>query len=258
MSAPSQFKELYDDHEEYKSRRDPSSFNAKSIMQESREYKVPNLLSVLPAGSTISTVVEIGSGTGEVLASFPDVCPSTRLPIKKTGFDISPLNVAAARDRYPHITFFDTDFRASGVTADLVILSDILEHVPDDVGFLAAASEVAPKLLINLPLEDNWLNRNRNYGIEDSSGHLRAYSLDDGLSLIAAAGLDVVEWSQVWAHETQYDLNRRRLRRDETGYSQSGSIGVRVLKSVVYSVARGVRPFGRRLFPSNLFACARK
>ena len=87
-------------------------------------------------------MMEIGCATGELLAAFPG-------KVTKRGFDISPLNVAAARARYPDIDFVAGDFAQSDARADVVILSDILEHVPDDVGFLRAASAHAPVALIN-------------------------------------------------------------------------------------------------------------
>ena len=253
-----EFRSLYDRHPDYVERRDPESFAAREIQLEARAFKVPNLLLALPDSADYSLVAEIGCATGEVLAAFPDRHPSLGHPIRKIGFDISPLNVAAATARYPDIQFLSENFADSGVTADVVVLSDLLEHVPDDAGLLRDAGKMARFVLINLPLEDNWLNRNRDYGIDDESGHLRAYSLSDGFELVARAGLKVEKWHRVWAHETEYDLSRRTLRRELTGSSHSGSLLVAAAKTLIYHSARGIKPFGRRLFPSNLFLCARR
>lgn len=46
----------------------------------------------------------------------------------------------------------------------MVIVSDVIEHVPDDAGFLRSAAGLGQIVLVNLPLEDNWLNDRRNYG----------------------------------------------------------------------------------------------
>lgn len=112
-------------------------------------------------------------------------------------------------------------------------------------------------VLVNLPLEDNWLNRNRQYGIGDESGHLRSYTLEDGLSLAARAGLNIVNWKQVWSHETNYDIQRRDLRRRYLGSAFSGNRFLGLVKAAVHFAARRVRPFGRSLYPSNLFFSAR-
>jgi SAM-dependent methyltransferase len=212
----------------------------------------------MPDDLPIASVIEIGCATGEVLAAFPDRLGDGGRSIKKIGFDISPLNITAARARYPEIEFLEKDFSQYAGKSDVVILSDILEHVPDDVGFLQKASSLASIVLLNLPLEDNWTNRNREYGVEDVSGHLRAYSLHDGFSLVEAAGLEVLNWSQIWSHETSFDLRRRELKREYCGFVHSGPPPLRALKAGIYYSARILKPFGRRLFPSNLFLSARR
>lgn len=249
---------LYDDHEDYVERRNPESLSALEIAREAREFKVPNLLRVVPSDLWVTSIIEIGCATGEVLAAFPDRWGDSGEVIRKTGFDISPLNIHAARSRYPDINFLDSDFTTHSAKSDLVVLSDVLEHVPDDVDFLRKASELAPVVLVNLPLEDNWLNRNRNYGVDDVSGHLRAYSLRDGLSLVEAAGLRVLKWRRIWVHETDFDLHRREWRRAHSGAVHTGSPVMRAIKTVTYHSARAIKPFGRRLLSSNLFLSAGK
>jgi hypothetical protein len=141
---------------------------------------------------------------------------------------------------------------------DAVILSDVLEHVPDDVGFLRDAAQLGEIVLVNLPLEDNWLNRRRAYGPDDVSGHLRRYSLAGGLALFDQAGLDVLAHSQVWVHETPTDAARLALRRARLGAAYSGRWPARVAKQLVYATAAALPALGRSLFASNLFAAARK
>jgi SAM-dependent methyltransferase len=246
-------RELYDDNPEYVARRDASSHSARQIDLEVRRFKVAGLLAVLPPDFGYRRVTEIGCATGELLAAFPGRDGTDTV---KKGFDISPLNVAAARSRYPHIEFVAGDFRASEDRADIVILSDILEHVPDDVGFLRAAALRGAVVLINLPLEVNWLNARRKYGLQDPSGHLRTYSLQQGFDLLSAAGLEILHWRQLWSHETQYDCERRSLRRECLGHAYSGGPATRVVKGVLHTLARAAPTFGRRLYPSNLFVSA--
>jgi hypothetical protein len=137
------------------------------------------------------------------------------------------------------------------------VMSDVLEHVPDDAGFLRDAARLGELLLVNLPLEDNWLNRNRRYGPDDVSGHLRKYSLADGLALVERAGLEVVSHAQVWVHETTTEAARRALRRERLGAAFAGAWPARALRQAVFGAATTVRPLGRRLFASNLFVAAR-
>lgn len=247
------FSELYDGIDEYVARRDPDSHSTRQILLEVLEFKIPNLVSVLPDGFVYDSIAEVGSATGELIANFP----ARNGPLRRSGFDVSPLNVAAARARFPQVDCRAMDIRESEGSWDLVILSDVLEHVPDDVGLLAAAARRGSMVVVNLPLEVNWLNRARRYGTDDASGHLRAYSLEQGLDLARRAGLRVLRWTRVWSHETAFDVERRALRKAGTGYAYSGGPVARSIKVLVHESARVVPLLGRRLYPSNLFFSAR-
>jgi SAM-dependent methyltransferase len=246
--------DMYDRSREYVSRRDPQSYEALRIQLEVAQFKIPNLISVLPTGFKYEHVIEVGCATGDLLAAFP---PRLEIQsLRKVGFDVSILNIRTARERYSNIEFLDSDFNDYDGRADIVILSDVLEHLPNDLGLLQRAGKVATVVLVNLPLEDTWINRRREYGLNDSSGHLRAYSLSQGLALMERAGLKIVSWKRVWSHETDYDVHRRRLRARYLGHAYSGNFAWRLGKSAIHSVARAVLPFGRRLYPSNLFVSA--
>lgn len=107
-------------------------------------HRVQTLLSLLPAG--VTGVLEVGCGDGLVLA------PLREKGIRVVGLDISPgalrwvppprLSASAGSLPFPDRAF------------DLVLLADVLEHLPDGVyGFaLAEASRVAGRyLLLNAP-----------------------------------------------------------------------------------------------------------
>ena len=250
MKQPVDFSALYDEHPEYVARRAGGSIEQAQVDIEVRLFKLPQLLKVLPAGPPLQRVLEIGCATGELIAAMPAA--------RRVGLDISAANVAAARARFPEVEFHCGDFRGAGLSGfDAVILSDVLEHVPDDAEFLRDAAQLGDLVLVNLPLEDNWLNDRRAYGPNDVSGHLHRYSLVDGLALFDRAGLDVIAHAQVWVHETPTDAARRALRRERLGAAYSGSAAVRVAKQLVFAAAGAVPAFGRRLFASNLFAAAR-
>lgn len=245
------FQALYDAHPEYVARRTAGSMEQAQIDIEVRMFKLPGLLAVLPAQLPLRCALEIGCATGELIAAVPAA--------QRVGLDISAENVTAARSRFPEVEFHCGDFRAAGLTGfDAVILSDVLEHVPDDVDFLRDAAGLGEMVLVNLPLEDNWLNDRRVYGPDDVSGHLRRYSLAEGLALFEQAGLEVVGHSQVWIHETPADAARRELRRERLGAAYGGGLAARCAKQCLSAVAVAVPAFGRRLFSSNLFVAARR
>lgn len=245
------FAALYDAHAEYVSRRVAGSFESRQIEIEVQGFKLPHLVALLPGDYRPASVLEIGCATGELIATFP-VAPGGR----RIGNDISAENIAAARARHPGTEFVAGDFRAIAPrAAECVILSDVLEHVEDDAGFLRDAGRLATRyVLVNLPLEDNWTNSRRRYGPDDASGHLRKYSLAQGMALVQSFDGRLVTWTQDWVHEGAAHEQRKELRREVTGHRYGGSAPVRVVKALVEAAARHVRPFGRRLHPSNLFA----
>lgn len=245
---------LYDEHPEYVARRASGSFEQAQIDIEVRLFKLPQLMRLLLPGRALNSVLEIGCATGELIAAVP-----VQAGGRKVGMDISSANVAAAQARFPDVEFRCGDFRgACGEHFDAVIMSDVLEHVPDDEVFLRDAAALGETVLVNLPLEDNWLNRNRAYGPDDVSGHLRRYSLADGLALFERAGLDVTAFAQVWVHETSTEPARRALRRERLGAEYAGAWPQRAVKHAVFATATAVPAIGRRLFASNLFAAARE
>jgi SAM-dependent methyltransferase len=245
---------LYDEHPEYVARRASGSFEQAQIDIEVRLFKLPQLMRLLPPGRVWHSVLEIGCATGELIDVVPVAAGG-----RKVGMDISAANVSAARARFPGIDFRCGDFReVRGEHFDAVIMSDVLEHVPDDEAFLRDAAALGETVLVNLPLEDNWLNRNRAYGPDDVSGHLRCYSLADGRALFERAGLEVTAFEQVWVHETATESARRALRRVRLSAPYAGGWPQRLLKQAVFATATAVPAIGRRLFASNLFAAARK
>ena len=248
------FSALYDEHPEYVARRMADSLASAQVELEVQLFKLPNLIGVIPTGQRLCNVVEIGCATGELIAAFP-VDPGGR----RVGLDISAANIATARARFPEVEFLAGNFLDIGISGfDVVIVSDVIEHVPDDAGFLRSAAGLGQIVLVNLPLEDNWLNDRRNYGPEDVSGHLRRYSLEQGLKLFERAGLELLSSSQIWVHETSAEPARRALWRERAGRAYTGRWPVALAKRVVFATATAIRPIGRRLFSSNLFAAVRR
>ena len=244
---------LYDEHPEYVARRAAGSIEQAQVDIEVRLFKLPGLMRVWPPGRPLRRVLEIGCATGELIAAVPVEKGGQRV-----GLDISAANVAAAQARFPAVEFHCGDFRGADLSGfDAVILSDVLEHVTDDAAFLRDAAQLGEIVLVNLPLEDNWLNDRRAYGPDDVSGHLRRYALADGLALFDQAGLELLAHTQIWIHETPADAARRALRRERLGAAYSGRWPMRLAKQLAFATAAAVPALGRRLFASNLFAAAR-
>ncbi len=204
--------------------------------------------------SLSSSVLEIGCATGELIAAMP-IRPGGR----RVGIDISEANVRAAQARFPDVEFRCGDFRElAGSRFDVVVLSDVLEHVPDDAAFLRDAAALADTVL-RQPAAGGQLAEPapRATGRTMSPATCVAIRSPTARRWSSAPGSTCCAQARVWVHETRCRAGlatpapaalRRRVRR----------VGAEpALRRAVYAAAVGVPPFGRRLFASNLFIAAR-
>jgi SAM-dependent methyltransferase len=189
------FKKFYDEQKEYSAFRNNKE---KRIDYENIvRWKTEQLVKLIPADLTFNSILEIGCALGILLNNI-----SERLTIKRIyGLDISSKNIELAKTLYPESIFFQGTVEDLKVLIsngqvfpvfDLVLLSDVVEHIPDDLKFLKSVKEISTYVMINLPLEKCFKNRHRNYGEDDPSGHLRCYDLGMALSLIDQAGFNII------------------------------------------------------------------
>jgi SAM-dependent methyltransferase len=197
------FKEFYDHQPDYAAFRNDTD--------KRREYdiavtwKVNNLCSLVPDSISFSNILEIGCAMGILLNKVSD-----SLSIKdRAGLDISAENIKLAKQLFPECTFIQGKVEdielillteKQGKKFDLVILSDIVEHIPDDLDFMKKVSGISSYVMINLPLEKCYRNRNRNYGVDDPSGHLRNYNRHDAERLAESAGFKIIASFTANAH----------------------------------------------------------
>jgi SAM-dependent methyltransferase len=189
------FELFYDKQPDYVSfRNDTSRREDYSITVD---WKVWKLIQLIPEGFKVENILEVGCAFGVLLNDIAD-----RLNLKnRLGIDISGNNIEAAKKLYPECKFFHgtlEDFinvipdDIQNRRYDLVVLSDIVEHIPDDLGFMKIVQNLTSYVLINLPLEKSFNTRNRQYGEQDPSGHLRCYDKEDACLLVTNAGFEVI------------------------------------------------------------------
>jgi len=153
-------------------------------------------------------VLDIGCGNG---ALAYDIVKNTQSRV--TAIDINETSIHEARLRYPHsnITYLAGDPTESLINyaADVVILSNVLEHIKQRVLFLQKIrTTVQPqRFLIRIPLfERDWrVPLKKELGIEwrlDPS-HETEYTIDAFQEEMAAAGLTIhyheIRWGEIWA-----------------------------------------------------------
>jgi SAM-dependent methyltransferase len=101
-------------------------------------------------------VLDIGCGNGELAFDVSKSATSV------TAIDIDPGKIAVATKQYvgPNITYrvADATKDLGGETFDVVILSNVLEHIEHRVEFLRSIKPVAKKFLIRVPMFDrDWI-----------------------------------------------------------------------------------------------------
>lgn len=159
-------------------------------------------------------VLDIGCGYGAVARSIAHHIPDAAV----TGIDIEPVNVAQARaaDNPSNLTFVEGDATEAFPEGawDVVVLSNVLEHIDDRVGFLASIRErLNPgSLLIRVPLfERSWhmpMRREVGANFLSDPDHRIEHTRDAFEAEVNAAGFTILElqtpWGEIWARcETQ-------------------------------------------------------
>lgn len=191
------FETLYNNIEEYRSFREDK--NKELEYQIWTNWKVNNLINILEKGIVFNNVMEVGCAFGVVVNKFAKRCNIHKI----IGLDIAIANTTHGERMFPNIKFItgtidkENLLLESGINDnkfDLIILCDIIEHVPDELEFMKKIKKIAKYVVIDLPLEKSKANKNRNYGVNDISGHLRSYDLNDGLNLLKEAGFQIINY----------------------------------------------------------------
>lgn len=153
-------------------------------------------------------VLDIGCGMGAVAY---DVAEKAGAHV--VGIDFSDENIALARERHAHqrVTYRVGDAlqELPDDPFDVVILSNVLEHLPERPAFLRRVQVVArpSRFLIRVPLfERDWrVPLKQELGVEwrlDPT-HETEYTLESFAEEMGAAGLRIthqqVRWGEIWA-----------------------------------------------------------
>jgi len=153
-------------------------------------------------------VLDVGSGKGELAYDLV-----TRAGASVVGVDYDPPHLAFARSRFVHERL---EFREGNVLEelpegpfDVVVLSNVLEHLPARVEFLRrlVASAAPSRVLVRVPVyaRDWTVPLKAEVGLLPywEEDHAIEYDPDGFRSELAEAGLDVTElvltWGEIWA-----------------------------------------------------------
>jgi SAM-dependent methyltransferase len=256
------FAKFYDKQPDYAAfRNDQGKREDYEIMSD---WKARNLVSIIPDNLIFRNILEIGCAFGVLLNNI-----AGRLNIgARTGIDISLENIRLARELYPGCDFFQgilEDFikEKSEVLKsqkfDLAVLSDIIEHIPDDLEFLKLIREISEYVVVNLPLERSFKNRKRKYGMDDTSGHLRSYDRKLAKTLFNDAGFIILrDFTSIATSDSRFFEVYRKNRRLRI---MSKPFLLRIFWSLFYAVEDKFKLIDKRItgniYGTNYFALLR-
>jgi SAM-dependent methyltransferase len=134
------------------------------------------------------SILELGSGTGFVLAALREAFPNVELG----GSELFPEGLEIARDRVPDAKLFAMDLTAPEVTRgwDVVGAFDVLEHIDDDEATLASMRELTQAgggIVVLVPQHPRLWS-----AADDFAHHRRRYTRKELVQKVEGAGFDVV------------------------------------------------------------------
>src|SRR5574338_80440 len=98
------------------------------------------------------SIIEVGCGFGEILVHLSEL--NEQVKILK-GYDISPRAITEAKkNETDRVKFYNSDFTEESLaSAGLILVIDVIEHVPDYLGFLKKIREKGKDFIFHIPLD---------------------------------------------------------------------------------------------------------
>jgi len=150
-------------------------------------------------------VLDIGCGNGALTFEL------AKKARKIVAIDLNEKNIKIAKERFnaPNIEYLvgdATTYNFSG-TFDVIVLSNVLEHIKDRISFLKKIKNLAPKILIRVPMINrDWITLyKKELGVEwrlDKT-HYIEYTLESFKEELKEAGLNLekysIQFGEIWA-----------------------------------------------------------
>lgn len=202
--------------------------------EEDSEWKARKVLEVFNRNHLKpKTIVEVGCGAGGILAMLHDALPK----VQCSGYEIAP---DASKFWKKHISrdisFVVGDFlKAETTHFDVLLLLDVIEHVPNPFEFLSALKGRADYFIFHIPLDLSAISVAREkplLKVRRKVGHIHYFTKGLALSLIEECGYQVIDWSYTGAAfnapQTSWKSLLARLPRRLT-FAINRDFGVRLL-----------------------------
>jgi SAM-dependent methyltransferase len=166
-----------------------SGFSAAAADNPAQHFR-HRLLASLVGPLRPTRLLDIGSGQGDLLVRFAREVPGAAL----VGLELSAIGVEQTQQKVPHANVLQIDLleaaartRLEGISADVAVCCEVLEHLDDPATFLRAAKfALAPgaTLFVTVP-------GGPRSAFDRLIGHRRHYSPGELRVLLEAAGFSV-------------------------------------------------------------------
>jgi SAM-dependent methyltransferase len=166
-------------------------FAAANQRNPAQEYRQRLVLSLLEEAAPPSRLLDIGSGSGELLVTAGTRWPNAEL----LGLELSEAAVAQARAKLPGASFCTVDLlgdaqpqRGAERWASHAVCSEVLEHVEDPIGLLQCARRwLAPACHVVITVPGGPMSAFDRY-----IGHRRHFTPHELSAVMTAAGLETL------------------------------------------------------------------
>ena len=164
---------------------------------EDSPWKARQILRLLCANQLRpATVAEIGCGAGAILDTLAQ--QERMRDVRFTGYDISPQAIRLCEKiGRRNIEFHCLDPLAEEDSAffDLLLVMDVVEHVPDYLGFMTRCKEKAHHQIYHIPLGVHVSSVLRNTLIRDryTVGHIHYFSASSALAALQDTGHEIID-----------------------------------------------------------------
>lgn len=163
--------------------------------EEDSSFKAKYIAAILTKnGITFDTVAEIGCGSGAVLKNLSRLV--NRPSVSWKGFDIAREPIIRAKsDVLDEVEFHCQDLFKLDEKFDVLLAIDVLEHVPDYIGFLTQCRNKARYKIYHIPLDlhVSALLRDSLTNARESVGHLHYFTRSTAIATLVDTGHTIID-----------------------------------------------------------------
>ncbi|HEY7831798.1 MAG TPA: methyltransferase domain-containing protein [Solirubrobacteraceae bacterium] len=151
-------------------------------------WKADQILRMLD-GASVESICEVGCGAGEILRQLHDRLPDVS---QLVGYEIAEAPLAMASSRTSdRLAFRLKDAAIDDEQFDLMLIMDVIEHVPDPIAFLSSLRFKAKRTFLHVPLElsvQSVLRRDKLIKSRAKSGHIHYFTPETAIATVEDAG----------------------------------------------------------------------